>query len=125
MVSRPDDSATHPNKLAEIEKDALILALGAQVQTLTARVAELEAQVAKLTEAVQALRELLGRNSGNSNLPPSSDPPGNKGAGGSKKRKKGKGRRRGGQPGHRGSHRMLLPAEQMDELVANYRIGAR
>ena len=40
MVSPPDLS-----KLTEAEKDALILALWAQVQALTARVAELEARL--------------------------------------------------------------------------------
>ena len=67
--------------------------------------AELEAQVAKLLE-------LQGRNSSNSNKPPSSDPPNAKQA-----KKKKKGRRRGGQRGHRGSHRELLPPEQVDEVV--------
>lgn len=78
-----------------------------------ARIAELEEQVTKLREALTQLREKLEENSTNSNLPPSSDPPG-RAAGG--KRNLGK-RKRGGQKGHRGSHRQLVPPEEVDEFV--------
>ncbi len=74
---------------------------------LTAKVEALEALVVKQAE-------LLGRNSKNSNFPPSSDGPG---GASSKPRKKPKGRKRGGQKGHKGSHRVLVPAEQVDEVV--------
>ena len=75
----------------------------AELQEKLARVAELEAELAKL-------RALLGRDSSNSNKPPSSDPPGS----GAKAPKKPKGRGGGGQRGHSGAHRGLLPAERMD-----------
>lgn len=88
---------------ALVEKDRVH---AAELALRDARVAQLEEQVAKLLE-------LLNRNSSNSNLPPSSDGPG-QGAG--KKKSKGK-RRRGGQKGHRGAHRVLLPAEQVAEFV--------
>lgn len=92
---------------------AEVAARDAELSVQRRRNAELEEQVAKLTETVRVLRELVGRNSSNSNLPPSSDPPG-----GAKPRgKKGKGRRRGGQKGHRGSHRELLPPHQVDAIV--------
>jgi len=55
MMPPPDLS-----KLAEAEKDALILALWAQVQALTARVAELEARLSRPSKTP-----------GNSSLPPS------------------------------------------------------
>src|SRR5947209_7989953 len=55
MTAPPDLS-----KLTEAEKDALILALWAQVQTLTARVAHLEARLNEPTKTP-----------GNSSLPPS------------------------------------------------------
>jgi len=84
-----------------------------------ARTAEFERLVAKFEEELTKLKgelakalALLGQNSSNSNKPPSSDPPNAKQA-----KKKKKGRRRGGQKGHRGSHRRLLPAEQVDEVV--------
>ena len=70
------------------------------------RIAKLEARVAKL-------EELLGRNSRNSHIPPSADP--NKTAG--RPEKKGSGRKRGGQPGHEGTSRELLPTEAVDEVV--------
>lgn len=73
------------------------------------RIAELEAQVAKLIKRVQELENQLGQNSRNSSKPPSSDPP-------SVKRPPGKpsGRKRGGQPGHKGHSRPLLPVEEVD-----------
>jgi transposase len=69
--------------------------------------AELTAQVAKLTE-------LLGRNSKNSHLPPSSDGPGASAKG----KLRGKwGRKRGGQKGHRGNHRSLLLPESVNTFI--------
>jgi transposase len=73
--------------------------------TLIVRVQMLEAEVA-------ALREQLNRNSRNSSKPPSSDgsevPP--------KPRRRSKsGRKRGGQPGHPGTTRKLVPVEQVKE----------
>jgi transposase len=96
-------------------KEALAVRDG-ELAAERARRVELEAQVAKLTEAVGELRALLGRNSSNSNKPPSSDPPGS----GSKAPRKPKGGRRGGQKGHRGSYRMLVAAEQVDEVIDLY-----
>jgi len=84
---------------------ALLLRVGELVeanQRLEARVAELERR--------------LNRSSRNSSLPPSQDPlsapprPGGKGSG----------RGRGGQPGHEGRHRRLLPPERVDELVEHW-----
>lgn len=88
-----------------------------------ARIAELEqqlaardAQIAELEKQIQELREQVGRNSRNSHLPPSSDPPGNKNK---NKRERGK-RKRGGQPGRLGRKRELLPPEQVDEVFDFY-----
>ena len=88
---------------------------GSEVEELRAALAARDARIAELEAELAKLRELLGRNSNNSNKPPSSDPPGAK----RPKRKKGK-RRRGGQKGHRGSHRALLPPEQVDDLIDLY-----
>lgn len=83
--------------------------IAAQAERLAAQeevIAELRAQVAKLTEQ-------LSRNSTNSHLPPSSDGPG----GGSRvgrRKKKPSVRKRGGQRGHKGTHRRLLPPEMVD-----------
>lgn len=93
------------------EVDELSEALAARDAAL-AEVALLREQVAKLTETVRLLQEQLGRNSNNSNKPPSSDPPGAKRPTRKKRR-----RSRGGQKGHRGSHRALLEPEEVDEFV--------
>jgi transposase len=110
-------------RLVELEDG--LAAKAADLAAKAARIAEFEQQVAALSEELGALRgkveeltEKLNRNSRNSHLPPSSDPPGSHGEG---KRGKGKGkgkgkRKRGGQPGHRGSYRQLLPPDQVDEI---------
>jgi len=93
---------------AELAKrDAVIAEQAKVIAALTAKVEALEALVLKQAE-------LLGRNSKNSNLPPSSDGPG---GGSSKARKKLKGRKQGGQKGHKGSHRALVPPENVDDVV--------
>src|SRR5437870_10013460 len=81
---------------------ALLLRVGELVeanQRLEARVAELERR--------------LNRSSRNSSLPPLQDPP----SAPSRPGGKGWGRGRGGQPGHEGKHRRLLPPERVDGLV--------
>lgn len=72
----------------------------------------LEATVALQEERIGELEARLSQNSTNSSKPPSSDPPGVARPG-----KKPKGRKRGGQPGHRGHHRMILPPERVEEEV--------
>jgi transposase len=93
-----------------------IAELEATLVAKDARIAELEQQVAKLTEQVKLLMEQFGQNSSNSSKPPSSDKPGS-GVGADKKRKKKSKRKRGGQHGHKGKHRELLPPDQVDEFV--------
>src|SRR3954447_3737193 len=56
----------------------------------------------------------LGQTSANSSRPPSSDPPQTP----PRPKAPPTGRKRGGQPGHRGAVRALLPAEQVDAIVA-------
>jgi transposase len=95
-----------------------VASLEAAVAERDAKIAAQAEQLAKLTEQVAELKELLGRNSRNSHLPPSSDGPGAGSSSGSpgKLRKK-SGRKRGGQKGHRGSHRELLPESRVDSFV--------
>ena len=89
------------------------------------RIAELEAEVRALRKLVAELQEELKKNSANSSQPPSSDKPWNKPerktAGADKpeaskggKVGDGKRRKRGGQPGHPGAQRELVPADQVD-----------
>ena len=72
----------------------------ALILTLQARVHELEAR--------------LGQTSANSSRPPSSDPPQTP----ARPKAPPSGRKRGGQPGHRGAYRALLPLDQVHEVVA-------
>lgn len=100
-------------RIAELEAE--LAAKGARIAEQDARIAEQDARIEALMLQVAELTERLGRNSGNSNLPPSSDSPGARGN--RNKSKSGKGKHRGGQPGHRGSRRVLLAAEHVDDVV--------
>jgi len=106
-----------------VAKDRRIAALEAEGAAKDARIAELEQHVSMLTEQVAMLMkhvaeltEKLGQNSRNSHLPPSSDSPGDREQRRGKKKSK-SGRKRGGQPGHQGSHRELLPPEKVTKFV--------
>src|SRR5829696_4671559 len=100
-----------------------LLSLQQQVRLMGIRFSAYEKQLASLREQVAEvddlkaevaeLRERLGQNSSNSSKPPSSDPPSYK----SSPKREPRGRKRGGQPGHQGSARRLLPAEEVDHLV--------
>jgi len=74
------------------------------------RLGEKEKQIVDL-ERQLALRK---QNSSNSSKPPSSD--GLAGAPRQRGRRKKSRRKPGGQPGHRGSHRPLVPSERVDEI---------
>lgn len=85
---------------------ALLLRMDEQIEMLTARVAAQD-------ERIAALERQLGRSSRNSSQPPSADRP-------SAPPRRGKdrsGRKQGGQPGHEGKGRPLLPAWAVDEVV--------
>jgi len=72
----------------------------------------LEARVTALEGMMQALHAQLKQTSRNSSRPPSSDPPAHP-----RPRRPRSKRRRGGQPGHAGSTRTLLPMEEVAEVV--------
>ena len=84
----------------------------AYIQALETRVATLAAAVQALQEQNHALQEQLHQTSRNSSRPPSSDPPQSERSPRSRST-----RRRGGQPGHPGSTRPLLPVEEVDAVV--------
>src|SRR5215218_5004394 len=69
--------------------------------------------IVALQVRVRNLEARLGQTSANSSRPPSSDPP----QAPSRPKAPPSGRKRGGQPGHRGACRALLPVEQVDEIV--------
>ena len=84
-----------------------------QLATLRLENAALRAANAVLQARVHELEARLGQNSANSSRPPSSDPP----EAPLRPKAPPSGRKRGGQPGHRGAFRALLAAEQVDEVV--------
>jgi transposase len=73
-----------------------------------------QALIVALQARVRELETRLGQNSSNSSRPPSTDPP----EAPPRPKVPPSGRKRGGQPGHRGAFRALLPVEQVDEIVA-------
>ena len=82
---------------------------------LLALVATLRSENTALQERIRDLEARLGQDSSNSSRPPSADPP--QAAAKQKRQSAPTGRRRGGQPGHPGSFRSLLPVEQVDDVV--------
>ncbi|RMG72146.1 MAG: IS66 family transposase, partial [Bacteroidetes bacterium] len=103
-----------PETLEEAhELIAALWALAAQVPRLQEKVKGLQEKVEAQQATIQRLEEKLRTNSSNSSKPPSSDPNRKSRSG----KQKGKKRRRGGQPGHKGRHRELLPESEVDEVV--------
>ena len=88
-----------------------------KIADLTAEVAALRAIVAELRSQVEELKAKLSQSSSNSNRPPSSDSPGQHEA---RPGKAPTGRRAGGQPGHKGWKRTLLPAEKVNRTQDCY-----
>src|SRR4051794_34858136 len=85
-----------------------------ELATLRRENAALRVENGALHERIRELEARLGQTSANSSRPPSSDPP----EAPARPKAPPSGRKRGGQPGHRGTHRALLPVEQVDEIVA-------
>jgi transposase len=85
----------------------------AENAALRAENAALKAQLGAALARIAALEARLGMNSRNSSKPPSSDPP-NVAA---RPKRKPSGRKRGGQPGHKGTTRSLLPPEKVTRIV--------
>src|SRR5262245_32377053 len=74
----------------------------------------LEVRVTELEATVQRFLERLQKDSHNSSRPPSSDPPH---AMRPQPRRRASGRKRGGQPGHQGQSRALVPIEEVACVV--------
>jgi transposase len=85
------------------------------IRALEARVTALEAAVQRLEATVQHLTERLQQDSRTSSRPPSSDPPQ---ATTKRPRRDPSGRRPGGQPGHQGQARALVPVAEVDVVIA-------
>lgn len=83
---------------------------------LLMRLDELVEANRRLETRVAELERQLSRTSHNSSLPPSQDPP----SAPPRPQKPRSGRRPGGQPGHEGKNRTLLPLERVDEVVDHW-----
>ena len=79
-----------------------------------AELAQLRGEVAQLKATVEELARRLARNSQHSSQPPSADPPQ---ARSQRVRREASGRRPGGQPGHEGQTRALVPVEAVDVVI--------
>lgn len=97
-----------------MDPERRIAELQSELAAKDVRIAEQGVRIAELTKAVAELTERLGRNSSNSNKPPSSDPPKNRAERRAQAKEE---RKRGAQPGHTGSKRVLVAPEQVDEFV--------
>lgn len=78
--------------------------------------AEAQEELAGLRSRLEELEERLRTDSHNSSKPPSSDPPSSPGARAPEGRPRGQ-RKPGGQPGHAGKSRPLVPPEEVAEFV--------
>ena len=83
-------------------------------------IAQQREEIAQLKALVVELREELNRHSGNSSKPPSSDSPSQREKNRQKRKRRATKRRRGGQPGHQGRCRELLPKEEVDAVEDHY-----
>ena len=84
------------------------------VQSLLDIVRAQSAQIRALQTQVRELQTKVGQSSRNSSKPPSSDPPSLP----PPPPRPARGRKAGGQPGHPGQHRPLVPPDQVDDIVA-------
>lgn len=99
-------------RLRQLEKQ--VWALTEEVARLRQENAQLREENQRLKARVAELEGRLGQNSRNSSKPPSSDPPSTP----PPAPKAGSGRKPGGQPGHPGHQRELLPEADVDETIA-------
>jgi transposase len=101
----------HPT-LAQDLWDQTPPAVRAYIETLEGQVQTLTSMIDTLQEQVRALQEQVTETSRNSSRPPSSDPPQ------SPRPSRPHGQHRwGGQPGHLGQMRPLVPVDEVDEVV--------
>jgi transposase len=95
---------------------------------LAGAVGQLTRRGERLEQRVRRLEERSRESSRNSSSPPSQDPPKTRAERRAEARKKAKAwakqggakRKQGGQPGHKGAGRELLPEDQVDEIVDHY-----
>jgi len=99
-----------------VEAEAIVDGDRETAVLLLMRVGELVEANRRLETRVAQLEQRLNRSSRNSSLPPSQDPP----SAPPRRRGPSSGREPGGQPGHQGKSRPLLPLERVDEIVDHW-----
>lgn len=98
-------------------RDDRIAELEAELARKDAIIAEQGRRIAALEKQVAELLERLGQNSRNSHRPPSTDSPDDRRKRKNQEKKARQMRKRGGQPGHQGVSRELLPPEKVSKFV--------
>ncbi len=83
------------------------------------QIERLEKRVARQDQRIEKLERKLGRSSRNSSQPPSADPPNAP----PRRGKDPSGGKQGGQPGHEGKGRPMLPTWAVDEVVEHWPTG--
>jgi transposase len=106
----PEQQAPAPDHAPLLEQ---LATLRQENVALCAANAALRVANGALHERIRELEARLGQTSANSSRPPSSDPP----QAPARPKAPPSGRKRGGQRGHRGTYRALLPVERVDEVV--------
>ena len=107
-----------------VAAEARAVAAEARAAAAEARAVAAEARIVALEKQVAELLEKLNRNSKNSNKPPSTESPAERlqrrareQAREQQRTKDEAKKKRGGQPGHDGAQRALVPADQVDDVV--------
>ena len=102
--------------MERVEAEAIVDGDRETAVLLLMRVGQLVEANRRLEARVAELERRLNRSSRNSSLPPSQDPP----SAPPRPGQPGSGRKRGGQPGHEGKSRPLLPLERVDQVVEHW-----
>lgn len=97
----------------EAPKPATVAQCHAVIELLALQVQQLGLQVEQQREQIAVLQEQVKLDSNNSSKPPSSDGPGR----GNRAQRRASTRKRGAQPGHKGSARALLDEAQVDQVI--------
>jgi transposase len=117
LAAEPAGTTPAPDPASLLEEPATLrlenAALRLENEALRVENAALRVANAARQDRIRELEARLGQTSANSSRPRSSDPP----QAPARPQAPPSGRKRGGQPGHRGVCRALLPAEQVDESV--------
>src|SRR5215210_3787204 len=116
ITKRDWDRTPHAVRTLLLAQQQQLRLMGIRFTAYEKQLASLREQVAEVDDLkaeIAELRERLGQNSSNSSRPPSTDPPSYK----PKPPREPRGRKRGGQPGHQGHMRQLVPAEEVSHVI--------